>query len=55
MIKDFISSTDQDDWIDYIIEQLRGTCSNELEDFADEYREMGFKDDDLYAAIDANI
>jgi len=54
MIKDNLRSEKQDDWIDYIIEELRGT-SNSLEYLADEYREMGFDDTLLYQSIDVNI
>lgn len=55
MIKEHLKSTKQDDWIDYIIEVLRGTCSNDLEEYADEYRDMGFDDDMLYQSIDEAI
>lgn len=53
-IKEYVKSNNQEDWIDYIISQLKGTCDS-LTEYEEEYLEMGFNDEELYSAIDVNI
>ena len=52
--KEYIKGNKQDDWIDYIIQSLQGTCGS-LSEFLNEYLDEGFDEIELCEAIDANI
>lgn len=54
-IAQYIEGEDiQDNWIDYIIEALRGTC-NGLTEYREEYEDKGYDVGALTGAIDENI
>jgi hypothetical protein len=54
MIKEFVKSENQEDWIDYIIQSLLGTCDS-LSEMEEEYTKMGFDVNYLHSSIDENI
>lgn len=54
-IKEYIKdNTNQESWIDYIIETLLGT-TNDLDSYLLEYKNEGFDVDYLLTSIDHNI
>ncbi len=54
MYKEYINSDKQQDWINYIVESLQGTCDS-LSEYRDEYLEQGFDEDELVTQVDSII
>ncbi len=54
MIKDYLKSTKESDWIEYIISNLQGTI-NDLEYYKEEYIAEGFNEDTLLEELDNSI
>ena len=52
--KQYIDGNTQNDWIEYIVQSLQGTCGS-LGEYLDEYLEEGFDELELCKVIDANI
>lgn len=54
-ITEYVKSDKQEDWIAYIVEDLRGTCNKSVHEYIDEYLEQGFDEMALYVGIDDAI
>jgi len=55
MIKDFVKNNKESTWIEYIIQNLQGTCNGDFESLKEEYIKMGFNEDNLLLELDNNI